>query len=117
MFESIAGGVNTWFRTGKLFPGPHLFAGAGNVRISYLSEQIVDQREKEQLYQSRLILFCIINGQVYDFWAVAFWAIPLKKNKKKEKKLRNILKSLVYTYIYAKVSYVSSYLASAFCEY
>nr|XP_016497482.1 PREDICTED: uncharacterized protein LOC107816296 [Nicotiana tabacum] len=21
--------VNTWFRTGKLFPGPHLFAGAG----------------------------------------------------------------------------------------
>ncbi|XP_009794986.1 uncharacterized protein [Nicotiana sylvestris] len=29
VFESIAGGVNTWFRTGKLFPGPHLFAGAG----------------------------------------------------------------------------------------
>ncbi|XP_031283491.1 uncharacterized protein LOC116142187 [Pistacia vera] len=29
VFEAIAGGVNTWFRTGKLFPGPHLFAGAG----------------------------------------------------------------------------------------
>ncbi|KAA8520780.1 hypothetical protein F0562_014948 [Nyssa sinensis] len=29
VLESIAGGVNTWFRTGKLFPGPHLFAGAG----------------------------------------------------------------------------------------
>nr|GLL36266.1 uncharacterized protein LOC109150691 [Ipomoea trifida] len=29
VFESIFGGVNTWFRTGKLFPGPHLFAGAG----------------------------------------------------------------------------------------
>ncbi|KAK6918185.1 Protein of unknown function DUF4079 [Dillenia turbinata] len=28
VFESISGGVNTWFRTGKLFPGPHLFAGA-----------------------------------------------------------------------------------------
>ncbi|XP_073025399.1 uncharacterized protein [Primulina eburnea] len=28
VFESIYGGVNTWFRTGKLFPGPHLFAGA-----------------------------------------------------------------------------------------
>ncbi|KAL5572169.1 hypothetical protein UlMin_021766 [Ulmus minor] len=28
VFESIGGGVNTWFRTGKLFPGPHLFAGA-----------------------------------------------------------------------------------------
>lgn len=30
VFESVYGGVNTWFRTGKLFPGPHLFAGAGN---------------------------------------------------------------------------------------
>ncbi|KAH7860967.1 hypothetical protein Vadar_020042 [Vaccinium darrowii] len=29
VFEAVFGGVNTWFRTGKLFPGPHLFAGAG----------------------------------------------------------------------------------------
>ncbi|XP_043717194.1 uncharacterized protein LOC122665179 [Telopea speciosissima] len=28
VFEAVGGGVNTWFRTGKLFPGPHLFAGA-----------------------------------------------------------------------------------------
>ncbi|KAJ8900664.1 hypothetical protein K2173_025441 [Erythroxylum novogranatense] len=28
VFEAISGGVNTWFRTGKLFPGPHLFGGA-----------------------------------------------------------------------------------------
>ncbi|KAK8711379.1 hypothetical protein V6N13_146663 [Hibiscus sabdariffa] len=28
VLEAVAGGVNTWFRTGKLFPGPHLFAGA-----------------------------------------------------------------------------------------
>ncbi|KAB1203185.1 hypothetical protein CJ030_MR3G011042 [Morella rubra] len=28
VFEAVFGGVNTWFRTGKLFPGPHLFAGA-----------------------------------------------------------------------------------------
>ncbi|KAK4748401.1 hypothetical protein SAY87_014987 [Trapa incisa] len=28
VFEAIGGGLNTWFRTGKLFPGPHLFAGA-----------------------------------------------------------------------------------------
>ncbi|KAL8540989.1 hypothetical protein ACS0TY_002321 [Phlomoides rotata] len=28
VFESVFGGVNTWFRTGKLFPGPHLYAGA-----------------------------------------------------------------------------------------
>lgn len=29
VFEAIFGGLNTWLRTGKLFPGPHLFAGAG----------------------------------------------------------------------------------------
>lgn len=26
--ESVGGALNTWMRTGKLFPGPHLFAGA-----------------------------------------------------------------------------------------
>lgn len=29
VLESVGGGINTWMRTGKLFPGPHLFAGAG----------------------------------------------------------------------------------------
>ncbi|XP_028779796.1 uncharacterized protein LOC114736190 isoform X2 [Neltuma alba] len=29
VLESVGGGLNTWFRAGKLFPGPHLFAGAG----------------------------------------------------------------------------------------
>jgi hypothetical protein len=29
VLESVGGGLNTWLRTGKLFPGPHLFAGAG----------------------------------------------------------------------------------------
>lgn len=29
VLESVGGGLNTWFRTGKLFPGPHLFAGCG----------------------------------------------------------------------------------------
>ncbi|KAK6919929.1 Protein of unknown function DUF4079 [Dillenia turbinata] len=28
VFVAVGGGINTWFRTGKLFPGPHLFAGA-----------------------------------------------------------------------------------------
>lgn len=32
VLEAIGGGVNTWFRTGKLFPGPHLFAGAGKTK-------------------------------------------------------------------------------------
>ncbi|KAK8967440.1 hypothetical protein KSP40_PGU019396 [Platanthera guangdongensis] len=29
VLESVGGALNTWLRTGKLFPGPHLFAGAG----------------------------------------------------------------------------------------
>ncbi|KAG9452609.1 hypothetical protein H6P81_005513 [Aristolochia fimbriata] len=28
VLEAVGGGLNTWLRTGKLFPGPHLFAGA-----------------------------------------------------------------------------------------
>lgn len=28
VLESVGGCLNTWFRTGKLFPGPHLFGGA-----------------------------------------------------------------------------------------
>jgi len=29
VLEAVGGGLNTWIRTGKLFPGPHLFGGAG----------------------------------------------------------------------------------------
>ncbi|CAN1235656.1 hypothetical protein LINPERPRIM_LOCUS4574 [Linum perenne] len=29
VLESVGGGLNTYIRTGKLFPGPHLYAGAG----------------------------------------------------------------------------------------
>ncbi|CAN8253968.1 unnamed protein product [Cochlearia groenlandica] len=29
VFEAVFGGLNTFLRTGKLFPGPHLYAGAG----------------------------------------------------------------------------------------
>lgn len=31
IFDAAFGALNTWFRTGKLFPGPHLFAGTGNL--------------------------------------------------------------------------------------
>jgi hypothetical protein len=33
VLESVGGALNTWFRTGKLFPGPHLFAGAGTPEL------------------------------------------------------------------------------------
>ena len=31
VFLGVAGCLNTYTRTGKLFPGPHLYAGAGTV--------------------------------------------------------------------------------------
>lgn len=35
---AIAGAYNTYLRTGKLFPGPHLYAGAGMRRATnYIS--------------------------------------------------------------------------------
>lgn len=43
VFESIFGGLNTWFRTGKLFPGPHLFAGAGTTCIKILYKDKIGQ--------------------------------------------------------------------------
>lgn len=39
VFEAIGGGVNTWLRTGKLFPGPHLFAGASKTRVLRMPKQ------------------------------------------------------------------------------
>jgi hypothetical protein len=36
VLESVGGALNTWLRTGKLFPGPHLFAGAGSYFSRFL---------------------------------------------------------------------------------
>ncbi|XP_020571963.1 uncharacterized protein LOC110018846 [Phalaenopsis equestris] len=46
VFEAVGGAVNTWFRTGKLFPGPHLFAGAGITTLWALAAALVPQMQK-----------------------------------------------------------------------
>jgi hypothetical protein len=38
---AVGGCFNTWFRTGKLFPGPHLFAGAGIVCLWAIAAALV----------------------------------------------------------------------------
>lgn len=43
---AIEGCLNTWFRTGKLFPGPHLFAGAGIVALWALAAALVPSMQK-----------------------------------------------------------------------
>ncbi|XP_078178328.1 plant/protein [Carex rostrata] len=46
VFESVGGGLNTWLRTGKLFPGPHLFAGAGITVLWALAAALVPAMQK-----------------------------------------------------------------------
>ncbi|RZB49772.1 hypothetical protein D0Y65_052607 [Glycine soja] len=46
VLESVGGGVNTWFRTGKLFPGPHLFAGAAITALWALAAALVPSMQK-----------------------------------------------------------------------
>jgi len=45
VLEAVGGGLNTWIRTGKLFPGPHLFAGAGKVFNLQLMKLIEESKE------------------------------------------------------------------------
>lgn len=46
VLEAVGGCVNTWFRTGKLFPGPHLFAGAGITVLWALAASLVPAMQK-----------------------------------------------------------------------
>lgn len=43
---AIEGCLNTWSRTGKLFPGPHLFAGASIVALWALAAAMVPAMQK-----------------------------------------------------------------------
>ena len=43
---AVEGCLNTWMRTGKLFPGPHLFAGAGIVVLWALAAALVPSMQK-----------------------------------------------------------------------
>lgn len=43
---SVSGGLNTFLRTGKLFPGPHLYAGAGITVLWALAASMVPAMQK-----------------------------------------------------------------------
>ncbi|XP_071724292.1 uncharacterized protein [Rutidosis leptorrhynchoides] len=46
VLESVGGGVNTYLRTGKLFPGPHLYAGAEITVLWALAAALVPAMQK-----------------------------------------------------------------------
>ena len=43
---AVEGGMNTYLRVGKLFPGPHLYAGASIVVLWAMAAGLVPQMEK-----------------------------------------------------------------------
>ncbi|XP_020414058.1 uncharacterized protein LOC18784560 isoform X1 [Prunus persica] len=66
VFESIGGGVNTWFRTGKLFPGPHLFAGAAITVLWAAAAALTPAMQKGlQDTQMRRLKVCVLGGITY----------------------------------------------------
>lgn len=46
VLSGVAGPLNTYFRTGKLFPGPHLYAGASIVVLWALAAACVPSMQK-----------------------------------------------------------------------
>ncbi|XP_022759598.1 uncharacterized protein LOC111305978 [Durio zibethinus] len=71
VLESVGGGVNTWFRTGKLFPGPHLFAGAAITVLWAAAAALVPSMQKgSETARSLHIALNAINVTLF------IWQIP-----------------------------------------
>lgn len=71
VLESVGGGVNTYIRTGKLFPGPHLYAGAGITVLWALAAALVPAMQKgNETARSLHIALNAINVLLF------IWQIP-----------------------------------------
>ncbi|XP_026402032.1 uncharacterized protein LOC113297684 [Papaver somniferum] len=71
VLESVGGGLNTWLRTGKLFPGPHLFAGAGITVLWAAAAALVPAMQKgNETARSLHIALNTINVLLF------IWQIP-----------------------------------------
>uniref|UniRef100_A0A0E0JUV2 Uncharacterized protein n=1 Tax=Oryza punctata TaxID=4537 RepID=A0A0E0JUV2_ORYPU len=69
--ESVGGALNTWFRTGKLFPGPHLFAGAAITVLWAAAAALVPAMQKgNETARSLHIALNAINVLLF------IWQIP-----------------------------------------
>lgn len=69
--ESVGGALNTWLRTGKLFPGPHLFAGAAITVLWAAAAALVPAMQKgNETARSLHIALNTINVLLF------IWQIP-----------------------------------------
>lgn len=71
VLESVGGALNTWFRTGKLFPGPHLFAGAAITVLWAAAAALVPAMQKgDETARSLHIALNAVNVLLF------VWQIP-----------------------------------------
>ena len=71
VLESVGGALNTWLRTGKLFPGPHLFAGAAITVLWAAAAALVPAMQKgDETARSLHIALNAVNVLLF------VWQIP-----------------------------------------
>ena len=68
---AIEGPVNTYMRAGKLFPGPHLYAGAGCVCLWALGAALVPNMQKGQEWaRSSHIALNVISTALFAYYQI-----------------------------------------------
>jgi len=76
---SVSGAVNTYLRTGKLFPGPHLYAGVGITVLWALAAALVPPMQKgNETARSLHIAFNTVNLLLFAWQIPTGWEIVLK---------------------------------------
>lgn len=76
---AIEGAINTYMRTGKLFPGPHLFAGAAIVALWALAASLVPEMQKgNQLARDTHIALNCVNLALFAWQLPTGFEIVLK---------------------------------------
>jgi hypothetical protein len=71
VLESVGGALNTYIRTGKLFPGPHLFAGAAITVLWAAAAALVPAMQKgDETARSLHIALNTVNVLLF------IWQIP-----------------------------------------
>ncbi|KAD2804527.1 hypothetical protein R6Q59_030018 [Mikania micrantha] len=79
VFESIGGGVNTYLRTGKLFPGPHLYAGAAITVLWAAAASLVPPMQKgNETARNLHIALNVLNVLLFVWQIPTGWDIVLK---------------------------------------
>ena len=68
---AVEGGMNTYLRTGRLFPGPHLYAGMGMVCIWAMAAGLVPEMQRgNQKARDLHIALNVVNIALFT------WQIP-----------------------------------------